>query len=84
MAFATCSDEKKAFCRHFQLELSPCCCLSYSKMSLSAAWVAAERGAGAVEAAVMAVVEAGVGIKSAVLAGNRRGQMQRCSQLSCN
>lgn len=54
-------------------------------MSLSAAWVAAEWGAGAAgaaAAAAIAVVEAGAGRESAEPADNRRGWMPRCSRLN--
>lgn len=72
------------FCRCFQLKPSPCCCLNYSRMSLSAALVAAVWGLGAAGAVVAVEVEAAAERESAGLAGNRRGWMWRYSQLNHN
>lgn len=52
--------------------------------SLSAAWVAAGWGAGAVAAVAAVEVEAAAGRESVGPAGNRRGRMWRCSQLNHN
>lgn len=66
-----------AFCTCLQLVLSPCCCLSCSRKSLLAAWVAAGwvAGAGAVVAAVAAEVVAVAVREFAGLAGSMRGWM---------